>query len=831
MRVEIPNQITVTIGGLISRGVKAVEVTDAGRLVFTLTDGSTVDLGSVIGPEGPKGETGPAGPQGQTGPAGAQGEQGPKGDTGAEGPKGATGDTGPKGEPGEKGEKGDKGDTGATGPKGETGPQGQTGPQGPAGPTGPKGDMGTGFTVKGYYGSVSALQASVENPEVGDAYGVGAAAPYDIYIYDGVTNAWVNNGPLQGAKGDKGDPGEQGPKGEPGDTGPAGASGADGVTPTIGENGNWYLGATDTGKPSRGEKGDTGATGAEGPAGKTPVKGTDYFTEADKQEIASAAAGLVDLSGKQDKIKTSGILKGDGEGGVSTAVPGTDYLGVDDEIQGLRLRGGINSIINNVGAVSINPAVNAVGFLRYNGGNVQIFYDGILMPFQNWEIDTLFDGKSGTNLNFGKGPSKAQTACLWSETTNYPQNARVMYQTTSGVFRWYKALKESKGVTPEGDSTGAWEDASSSRSPSMMDVRNLEVSIVIDSNLVLKWENGASFYWRAAKQNCRYYKIEIYDSITNQYVLVAERDNIPIDEVVNTQYMGASVDGVGKRVRITFRAQSNEDTGWFAVTQIAFTGIIGGIEGTLVNRGGSTMYGNLSPYTSGGASLGTSLARWNEVHANKFYGDGSNLTNLPIDALPAVTTADNGKYLRVIDGVWDAGELDFFICAVTASGSSYTCDKTSAQILAAARAGKIPIAVYNNAVYFLAGGSQMFAKFTRISSSTSEVLTVTAAGAASFQTVTLQTVPSSTSIDAPNRVNLGDNVEYYLTNVGTVTFAFPAGTKFECWLRITTAASGTITVTFPATVKYIGEAPAFGAGETWELSIKDGVVIAVKEAS
>ena len=381
MRVEIPNQITVTIGGLISRGVKAVEVTDAGRLIFTLTDGSVIDLGSVMGPQGPKGETGATGPQGQTGPQGAkgdtgaagasvvsltkksqsgttatytmklsdgkefdfdvetvkgekgdkgdkgetgatgpkgepgsqgpkgetgpQGAQGPKGDTGAtgaEGPKGATGDTGPKGEPGEKGEKGEKGDTGATGPQGETGPQGQTGPQGPAGPPGPKGDTGTGFTVKGYYGSVSALQASVKNPEVGDAYGVGAAAPYDIYIYDGVTNAWVNNGPLQGAKGDKGDPGEQGPKGDPG---AAGAKGDQG---------------------EQGPRGETGATGAEGPAGKTPVKGKDYFTEADKQEIASAAAELVDLSGKQDKITKSGLLKGDGTGGVSTAVPGTDYM-------------------------------------------------------------------------------------------------------------------------------------------------------------------------------------------------------------------------------------------------------------------------------------------------------------------------------------------------------------------------------------------------------------------------------------------------------------------------------------------------------------------------
>ena len=34
-----------------------------------------------------------------------------------------------------------------------------------------------------------------------------------------------------------------------------GADGKDGITPAIGENGNWYLGNTDTGKPSRGENG------------------------------------------------------------------------------------------------------------------------------------------------------------------------------------------------------------------------------------------------------------------------------------------------------------------------------------------------------------------------------------------------------------------------------------------------------------------------------------------------------------------------------------------------------------------------------------------------
>ena len=38
----------------------------------------------------------------------------------------------------------------------------------------------------------------------------------------------------------------------------------------------------------QGEKGDPGATGPAGPDGKTPVKGTDYYTEADKAEMVSA---------------------------------------------------------------------------------------------------------------------------------------------------------------------------------------------------------------------------------------------------------------------------------------------------------------------------------------------------------------------------------------------------------------------------------------------------------------------------------------------------------------------------------------------------------------
>ncbi len=61
--------------------------------------------------------------------------------------------------------------------------------------------------------------------------------------------------------------------GAPGKNGAPGKDGTDGITPTIGDNGNWYLGTTDTGKPAR------GPTGSPGPA--------YTLTAADKQTIVS----------------------------------------------------------------------------------------------------------------------------------------------------------------------------------------------------------------------------------------------------------------------------------------------------------------------------------------------------------------------------------------------------------------------------------------------------------------------------------------------------------------------------------------------------------------
>lgn len=75
---------------------------------------------------------------------------------------------------------------------------------------------------------------------------------------------------------------------------------------------------------------------------------------------------------------------------------------------------------------------------------------------------------------------------------------------------------------------------------------------------------------------------------------------------------------------------------------------------------------------------------------------------------------------------------------------------------------------------------------------------------------------------------LETRAEYRLTDVTSLTVTFPESGSFEAWFRLTFAASGTITVSLPNDTLWIGDKPTFANGETWELSIKDGVAVAGK---
>ena len=110
--------------------------------------------------------------------------------------------------------------------------------------------------------------------------------------------------------------------------------GADGLTPTIGDNGNWYLGDTDTGKPSRGDKGDKGdkgATGEKGATGATGAAGKSAYayaqdggyTGTEAEFAAKMAAEMPTTLPNPNALTFTGAVEGsyDGSEPVSVKIP------------------------------------------------------------------------------------------------------------------------------------------------------------------------------------------------------------------------------------------------------------------------------------------------------------------------------------------------------------------------------------------------------------------------------------------------------------------------------------------------------------------------------
>ena len=161
------------------------------------------------------------------------------------GPQGPQGEKGDKGDKGDPGEKGDKGDTGPQGPQGIQGPPGADGQDGEQGPQGPQGNPGQDGEDGGYY--TPSVDQSGDLSWTASKSGMPSVSTVNI------------KGP-QGAQGPAGADGAKGDKGDTGDQGPQGPQGIQGIQ------------------------------GPQGPAGQdgyTPIKGTDYWTAADKQEIVN----------------------------------------------------------------------------------------------------------------------------------------------------------------------------------------------------------------------------------------------------------------------------------------------------------------------------------------------------------------------------------------------------------------------------------------------------------------------------------------------------------------------------------------------------------------
>jgi collagen type VII alpha len=275
--VTLSNGSTVDAGSV--AGVSSAVVNSSGQLVLTKQDGTTVNAGSVIGPKGDTGNTGPQGIQGETGSQGPSGLTvtgaavngsgrlivtrsdssiidaglviGPKGDTGATGATGAQGVQGATGAVGPQGLKGDTGDTGATGPTGSAGPTGATGSQGLKGDKGDTGSTGP----QGATGSTGATGVGVTSATVNGS---------GRLIITKTDSTTVDAGSVIGPQG------VQGAAGTAGATGATGPQGVSVYQAVVDGDGNLQITLDDASQLNAGSVvGPQGVQGVQGPAGRS----------------------------------------------------------------------------------------------------------------------------------------------------------------------------------------------------------------------------------------------------------------------------------------------------------------------------------------------------------------------------------------------------------------------------------------------------------------------------------------------------------------------------------------------------------------------------------
>ena len=242
--------------------------------------------------------------------------------------------------------RGETGANGAPGEKGDPGPAGPAGPEGPEGPAGPAGADG-------------ATGKNGENGAPGADGKDGVSPTVATSVIEGGTRVTITDA-----------------TGEHAFDVLNGKNGGEAATPTIGDNGNWFINGQDTGKPSRGE---TGATGAKGEPGETGTNGADGKNGKDgvspTVETSTIEGGthvvITDASGAHEFDVMNGTDGADGNDGA----PGADGKDGADGAKGDPGADGADGFSPTVD-VADGDGTHTVTITDKDGAHVFIINDG-----------------------------------------------------------------------------------------------------------------------------------------------------------------------------------------------------------------------------------------------------------------------------------------------------------------------------------------------------------------------------------------------------------------------------------------------------------------------
>ena len=317
--------------------------------------------------------------------------------------------------------------------------------------------------------------------------------------------------------------------------------GTDGVTPIKGVDYFTSEEINDIKRSATPQKGVDYFDGIDGKDGTTPQKGVDYFTSSeidDFKKSVTPVKGVDYFDGEKGEQGQNGIspiltisdisnghrvtitdaqgaksfdVKNGANGkdasitstAIINALGYTPYNPDKTKLDASMLTGGLNSIVNNASAISINPAINGEGFTIQRGGKVKISIDGYEFEVIENAVKSLFDGSSKTYINFAQPNTFASSDFIdWNSTKTYSAGAYVRYflnDGTTGKYYWFKALVENTNVVPLNDETGTWELVSvdTGRYYASIDFTQSLIVIEIEFPDSIRYENGLSLYWRA----------------------------------------------------------------------------------------------------------------------------------------------------------------------------------------------------------------------------------------------------------------------------------------------------------------------------------------------
>ena len=236
-----------------------------------------------------------------------------------------------------------------------------------------------------------------------------------------------------------------------------GIDGVDGITPTIGDNGNWYLGNEDTGKPSRGIQGEQGIPGNDG---HTPIKSVDYFTEQDIEEIEGDILNEV-----YTKSETDTLL--DEKADIEDIPDVSNFITKDvNNLTNYTLKTNTGSLID----LEINDTTYVVTLKLKNQDGTVISTDTIDLPLESVVVSGRYDNttkkviltlENGSEVDFSVADL---VAGLQTEITSSNKlasdlvddtNSGNKFVTTSEKQTWNNKYDKPNGGIPKSDLASA----------------------------------------------------------------------------------------------------------------------------------------------------------------------------------------------------------------------------------------------------------------------------------------------------------------------------------------------------------------------------------------